>query len=151
MGNRCGPTTGGATDGLDFCFLPQGLRIDIWMMSPAGEVLLAHAECHAVLSTGHPAALLCILNTINHHTYLDDYSKMYHEFFRIIEFLIPNLKDVFTAVFVLTLSRAYPWTDSKVQARWQEGAPGGRGRHSFCNFGFSKKFIFWISLPAGRG
>ena len=40
------------------------------------------------------------------------------------------------------MSRAYPWTDSKVHARWQDGAPGGRGRHSFCNFGFNKRFGF---------
>ena len=56
---------------------------------------------------------------------------MYHEIIRIT-------LDVFTTAFMLTLSRAYPWTDSKVQARWQEGAPGGRGRQSFCKFGFNK-------------
>ena len=62
----------------DFCFLPLGLRIDIWITMmmmmmmminddddvPAGEVLLAHAEGHAVLPARNPATLLCVLQTI---------------------------------------------------------------------------------------
>ena len=31
---------------------------------PAGEVLLAHAEGHAVLPARNPATLLCVLQTI---------------------------------------------------------------------------------------
>ena len=44
----------------------------IFKALPAGEVLLAHAEGHAVLSAGHPAALLCILNKSNHQNHLGE-------------------------------------------------------------------------------
>ena len=68
--------------GLHFCFTLQGLRFDTWnimiiivlyiimiLLLPAGEVLLAHAERHAVFSTGHPAPLLCVLENNHYHHY----------------------------------------------------------------------------------